>query len=619
LQIQRYNAGGIKVLVAATYGRGVWRKVFQLNQAGAAGGEATNNQQFSFTKVFDTSPGDQITQIAINWNDRTPIDYTSGQAVYANGVWTIKGTHTHTEAGPYDVLLTVTSSNDGVLHGDSFVSISDAGLAASATSFNGAAGQSTGSVAVATFSDADTLSNATDYLATIVWGDGTSSKGTVTGSGGNFTVLGSHTYGDAGVFAVGVIVADLEGSTASTTSSANIAGPVIAQTVPVNATEAAPTGTVPVATFTAAGGGPFTAAINWGDGHTSAGTVNALGGSAYNVTGSNTYWAAGSFPLSVTILNAGVTAALVNEAVPVGDAPLTAVGLNLKPTQGVALTNAVVARFSDANARGAPPDYTATIDWGDGSATEAGPDSGTVLADGSGFVVVGNHTYAQSGSYVVSISIADAGGSYADVTGTANVAAAAPVMTGIGPNWGNPAGGTTVLISGTNLYGATALNFGNLAATAFSVNADGSITTVAPAGTAGTVDVTVTTAAGTSSTSGVDQFTYVNAAPTVTGLSASSGASGGNDTITITGTNFAGGANVLFGNTPATSLMITSPTTISAVCLPRRPEPWTSRSLHPMARRPPAALTGTTISAPARRSPAWTRRPAPLQAATLFG
>ena len=79
-----------------------------------------------------------------------------------------------------------------------------------------------------------------------------------------------------------------------------------------------------------------------------------------------------------------------------------------------------------------------------------------------------------------------------------------------------------------------------------------------PAGT-GTVDVTVTTPGGTSATSPADQFTYV-AAPTVTGLSPTSGPAAGGTLVTITGTGFTGATAVDFGTTPATSFTVVSDT-----------------------------------------------------------
>lgn len=63
------------------------------------------------------------------------------------------------------------------------------------------------------------------------------------------------------------------------------------------------------------------------------------------------------------------------------------------------------------------------------------------------------------------------------------------------PASGPVAGGTTVTITGTNLTGATAVNFGIPAATSFTVESATQIIATSPAGT-GIVNVTVTTRAG---------------------------------------------------------------------------------------------------------------------------
>jgi hypothetical protein len=76
------------------------------------------------------------------------------------------------------------------------------------------------------------------------------------------------------------------------------------------------------------------------------------------------------------------------------------------------------------------------------------------------------------------------------------------------PNHGSPSGGTTVTITGTDFTGATAVKFG-AANAKVTVNSATSITAVSPKGMgSGTVDVTVTTPAGTSPTSPADLFTY---------------------------------------------------------------------------------------------------------------
>jgi len=81
----------------------------------------------------------------------------------------------------------------------------------------------------------------------------------------------------------------------------------------------------------------------------------------------------------------------------------------------------------------------------------------------------------------------------------------APTLTNISPNSG-PAG-TTVTITGTGFTGVTAVQFGSTTTT-FQFVSDTQITTVSPAGS-GTVDVTITTASGTSAPNAADQFTYI--------------------------------------------------------------------------------------------------------------
>ncbi len=140
----------------------------------------------------------------------------------------------------------------------------------------------------------------------------------------------------------------------------------------------------------------------------------------------------------------------------------------------------------------------------------------------------------------------------------------------VSPLWGQPAGGTSVAITGTAFTGATTVAFGNTNAT-FTVNSDTSITATAPPGT-GAVDVTVTTAAGPSPTSVLDQFTYAAAAPlipTITVVSNNPGlAGGGFSPSIITGTNFTGNVSVAFGAASATSVSVDSATQITAIAPP---------------------------------------------------
>ncbi len=139
-----------------------------------------------------------------------------------------------------------------------------------------------------------------------------------------------------------------------------------------------------------------------------------------------------------------------------------------------------------------------------------------------------------------------------------------PTVTGVSPTSGPSTGGTSVTITGTGFTGTTAVNFGpNNPAATYTVNSPTGITATAPAGLIGIADVTVVTPGGTSATSPADQFAYtVPPAPTVTGVSPGSGPNG--TLVTITGTNFTGTTAVDFGASPATTLTISSATTVYA-------------------------------------------------------
>ena len=99
-------------------------------------------------------------------------------------------------------------------------------------------------------------------------------------------------------------------------------------------------------------------------------------------------------------------------------------------------------------------------------------------------------------------------------TGTSNLVpgdhltyTAGPIVTGISPSGGPRSGGTSVTITGLQLGGATAVNFGTMPARVFSGSAT-TMTAVSPAHPAGLVDVTVSNALGNSVVSSLDQFTF---------------------------------------------------------------------------------------------------------------
>lgn len=86
--------------------------------------------------------------------------------------------------------------------------------------------------------------------------------------------------------------------------------------------------------------------------------------------------------------------------------------------------------------------------------------------------------------------------------------AKAPTVSAVSPSSGRHAGGTKVTITGTGFSHVHSVKFGKTEPKHFTVVSSKKITTVAPAHVAGTVDVRVATARGTSARTSSDQFRY---------------------------------------------------------------------------------------------------------------
>jgi hypothetical protein len=147
-------------------------------------------------------------------------------------------------------------------------------------------------------------------------------------------------------------------------------------------------------------------------------------------------------------------------------------------------------------------------------------------------------------------------------TGGFTYVSVVPTISAIEPAAGPTVGGTSLMITGTNLTGATAVTFGGTAATSFTVDSATTIAVTAPSHAAGAVDVAVTTPDGTATSTG--GFTYVVPAPTIADLSPDSGTNLGGTSVTINGTDLTGATAVTFGGTAATSFTVDSPATITA-------------------------------------------------------
>ena len=287
------------------------------------------------------------------------------------------------------------------------------------------------------------------FSATIAWGDGTSSAGTISGS----NVFGSHTFAEEGTTNITVSVTDA-GATATSTIAQTITDASLYSTdvgaVPIAANEGAVfSGQVMSFNDTDPGktASDYSASIAWGDGTASTGTVVAVTG-GFGVQGSHAYGEHGTYNGTTTITDHASTASSPLTATIAEVSPLVVSGTNFTATAGVSF-GGQVGTVTDSGNKGATSDYVVTIDWGDGTAPTTAS-----LTDPPGVLrVYGTHTYATVGAYTVTISARESDVALlATGTGTATVAGALPAS--LAPERSLPFGLLLVAIAGLLLAAA---------------------------------------------------------------------------------------------------------------------------------------------------------------------
>src|SRR5262249_28627060 len=302
----------------------------------------------------------------------------------------------------------------------------------------------TGNVAV--FIDMNPNGTASDFTATINWGNGDSSAGTIVANGSSFLVTAvdpvshkGYAFPEEGSFSYSVTVKDVGGSQFTAFQTATVAdapltatgltlgvapNPIIFTFPPFSGQVATFTDADPNGTLT-----DYSATINWGDGVKTPGTItmSSTTPGLFLVNGTHLYGQS-SVPYQVTvkITDVGGSTATAETSITVSDTLLTpGTPAALNAIEGKAFT-AQVGTFKDADPAATPSLYAATIDWGDGSLTS----SGIIGKQANGkFTVTGSHTYLEespSGTpYAITVSITDIGGTApSSITDTATATVA---------------------------------------------------------------------------------------------------------------------------------------------------------------------------------------------------
>ncbi len=275
---------------------------------------------------------------------------------------------------------------------------------------------------LATFTDAGGAESEGNYSAMIDWGDGSAVERVAVHlvSPGVYGVTAGHTYREEGAYTVTVTAQEDEGlafggspaQTAETLTVADAPLTITAATGPFTATEGSDSTPLLLATFTDAGGaepeGEYGATVDWGDGSPADSVaVQEVSPGVFGVTAGHTYAEEGSYTITVTAqekdgLAFGGSAVQVTVVMTVNDAPLTIAPPPTAPTATEGNASALLlATFTDAGGAEPEGEYRASVDWGDGSPVEA---AAVHLVSPGVFGVTAGHTYAEEGSYTVTVT-----------------------------------------------------------------------------------------------------------------------------------------------------------------------------------------------------------------------
>jgi hypothetical protein len=398
----------------------------------------------------------------VSWGDGTTSQGTIVHDPLGSG-FDVDGSHPY-NAGSYATSITIHDVGGASVSVSGSVVIADVALSGRGKNITPSEGEPfTGFIA--RFTDADPRSNPGSlYTASIDWGDGTTTSGTVIPDGqGGYLVRGSHAYA-AGNFNTSITVIDHGGATTEMSGTADVVASPLSVTIATTPqVEEGVAFIAPIATFTSASpiavATDFSATIDWGDGTTSAGMITAQSGGGFTVSGQQAYSSVGTFSVSVTVSSRSGAQGDAGAPITVSDAPLAAIGhpvTLVDKTIGQAVT---VATFSDANVRADLGQFSAVVDWGDGTSSP-----GTVMPEdpAGGFDVVASHDYKESGSYPLVVTIIDIGGAQVKAIGAATVSDRIFALSG-GPIASAVTNNRQPSFSGTSEPGSTVQLFAQVA------------------------------------------------------------------------------------------------------------------------------------------------------------
>ncbi len=383
---------------------------------GASVGEGSS---YSLALGTVTDPGnDTITGYVVHWGDGASDTYGSA------------GLKTHTYPdGPatHSITVDLVDEDDTHLNRANPLSVTVSNVAPALT----APANQTASEGTAKLFDLGSFTDPGDddpWEVTVDWGDGSSD--TVFNEGAPGAIADkTHTYADDGAFTVTVTVDEDAGAGVSDSATFQVTVANVAPVVTAPANQTAGEGSsssFALGSFTDPGDDdPWEVTVDWGDG--SADTVFNEGAAGAIAAKTHTYADDGSFTVTVTVdedAGAGVSDFATFQVVVANVPPAVTPPADQTASEGTGKSFSL-GSFTDP---GDDDPWEVTVDWGDGS-------TDTVFNEGAaGAIAAKTHTYADDGSFTVTVTVdEDAGAGVSDfATFQVVVANVPPVVTAPG-------------------------------------------------------------------------------------------------------------------------------------------------------------------------------------------
>ena len=404
-------------------------------------------------------PQDLARPLFVVYDSQDPLGFGSSlfpENPSFSGGFDVAGGHTYAVPGTYTAKVTVDRGGFGLTATTTTtIDVVSGTLHVASTSATAIAGVAQTDLDVGRLDDftgqmIPTLLGQTQYTAVIDWGDGSApSAGRVEFPSiyfapvfghSVFQVEGDHTYAHPGTYAPRVTVTDSTGRITTTTSAVSVSSLAVTLSPPDTFHTMANTDFDAYGHTLAHGTigadvplSDLKATVDWGDGSApesgylyldkNLGDSGSLGLTispgdplSFVVSGSHVYAKAGTYDVHVTVTSPDGVRTSTDSSTTVVD--FHAYGLPLDGPAGQTLGRSDLAVIGLPGIDLDPKRFTATIDWGDGSAPEAGTLFATTITTPPWFsptdparvdaVVAGSHAYAKAQIYAISVTITDA-------------------------------------------------------------------------------------------------------------------------------------------------------------------------------------------------------------------